>query len=215
MDKGRSFVFPRQYRNCFSQRINALVPRNGPIKRTISMMMHDFHALKTMTFHYVADIAYFWFAVTEIIWFFHSIYRLRPVPKHSWKLEKSKIDRIWKFKFPSTTWFKPCSILYPIEIGWPTPFDSSHENWQTGRFRLVYSYLCTLHPILWLEVSGNLSYVKFISTVRQFCEKTQLIHPNTIQKRENLLVGSVTVTNDQIELSQSTNFSRIQDGAWL
>ena len=32
--------------------------------------MHDFHGLKTMTFLRVADIAYFWYAVTEIIQFF-------------------------------------------------------------------------------------------------------------------------------------------------
>ena len=34
------------------------------------MVTHDFHGLKTMTFHRVADIAYFWLAVTEIIQFF-------------------------------------------------------------------------------------------------------------------------------------------------
>ena len=31
----------------------------------------------------------------------------------------------------------------------------------------------------------------------------------------NLHVGSITITNDQIEWSQSTNFNRIQYGAWL
>ena len=31
-DKRKSFVFPRQHRNYFSQRINTLVPRNEPIK---------------------------------------------------------------------------------------------------------------------------------------------------------------------------------------
>ena len=30
-----------------------------------------------------------------------------------------------------------------------------------------------------------------------------------------LLVGSVTIANGQIEWSQSVNFNRIQDGAWL
>ena len=29
------------------------------------------------------------------------------------------------------------------------------------------------------------------------------------------LVGSVTIANGQIEWSQSTNFNRIQDDAWL
>ena len=58
MDKRKSFVFVRQYRNCFSQRINALVPRNQPIKTAIGMVAHDFHGLKTMTFHHVADMAY-------------------------------------------------------------------------------------------------------------------------------------------------------------
>ena len=59
MDKSKSFVFARQYRNCFSGRINVLVPRNQAIKTAIGMVTHDFHGLKTMTFHCVADIAYF------------------------------------------------------------------------------------------------------------------------------------------------------------
>ena len=57
MDKRKTFVFARQYRNCFSQRINALVPRNQPIKTALGIVMHDFHGLRTMTFHRVADIA--------------------------------------------------------------------------------------------------------------------------------------------------------------
>ena len=59
MDKRKSFVFTRQYRNCFFRRINALVPRNQPIKTAVGIVMHDFHGLKTMTFHRVADLAYF------------------------------------------------------------------------------------------------------------------------------------------------------------
>ena len=59
MDKRKAFVFARQYRNCFSPRINALLPRNQPIKTAVGIVMHDFHGLKTMTFHHVADIAYF------------------------------------------------------------------------------------------------------------------------------------------------------------
>ena len=59
MDKRKSFVFARQYRNCYSRNINALVPRNEPIKTAVGRVMHDFHGLKTMTFHLVADIAYF------------------------------------------------------------------------------------------------------------------------------------------------------------
>ena len=35
--------------------------------------MHDFHGLKTMTFNRVADIVYFWFAVTEIIQFLRNV----------------------------------------------------------------------------------------------------------------------------------------------
>ena len=58
MDKRKCFIFARQYRNYFFQRIDALVPRNQPVKMTIGMVTHDFHGLKTMTFH-VADIAYF------------------------------------------------------------------------------------------------------------------------------------------------------------
>ena len=64
MDKLKSFVFARQYRNCFSRRIKALVPRNQLIKTAVGIVMHDFHGLKTMTFHRVADIA-----ATEIIQF--------------------------------------------------------------------------------------------------------------------------------------------------
>ena len=59
MDERKSFVFARQYRNCFSQRINALVPRNQPIKTAVGIVMHDFQGLKTMPIHRVADIAYF------------------------------------------------------------------------------------------------------------------------------------------------------------
>ena len=63
MDKRKSVVFARQYRNCFSRGKNALVPRNQPIKTAVGIVMHDFHGLKTMTFHCVADIAYFSLAV--------------------------------------------------------------------------------------------------------------------------------------------------------
>ena len=59
MDKRKPFVFPEQYRNCFSPRIKALVLRNLPIKTAIGMVMHGFHGLKTVTFHHVADIANF------------------------------------------------------------------------------------------------------------------------------------------------------------
>ena len=41
MDKRKYFVFARQYRNCFSQRINALVPRNQPMKTAIAMVTQD------------------------------------------------------------------------------------------------------------------------------------------------------------------------------
>ena len=57
MDKRKSFVFARQYRNCSSRRINALVSRNQSIKTAAGIVMHDFNGLKTMTFHRVADIA--------------------------------------------------------------------------------------------------------------------------------------------------------------
>ena len=70
MDKRKSFVFARQYRCCFSRRINALVSRNLPIKIAIGMVMHDFHDLKTMPIHCVAAIAYFGLAAVEIIQFF-------------------------------------------------------------------------------------------------------------------------------------------------
>ena len=35
------------------------VPRNQPIKIAVDIVVYDFHGLKTMTFHCVADIAYF------------------------------------------------------------------------------------------------------------------------------------------------------------
>ena len=36
------FVFTKQYRNCFSRRINALMSINQPIKTDIGMVMHNF-----------------------------------------------------------------------------------------------------------------------------------------------------------------------------
>ena len=59
MDKRKSFVFVRQYRDCLSRKINALMPRNQPMKTAVGIVMHDFNGLKTITFHRVADIAYF------------------------------------------------------------------------------------------------------------------------------------------------------------
>ena len=69
----------------------------------------------------------------------------------------------------------------------------------------VYSYFCTLPPILELEISEDLSQVTFISTVRKlgiFFLLTCL----------HFFPGSVTIANGQIEWSQSTNFDKIQDG---
>ena len=45
------------------------------------MAMHDFHGLKTMTSHCVADIAYFRLAVTEIIQFCLRIVRSQTCSK--------------------------------------------------------------------------------------------------------------------------------------
>ena len=59
MDKCKSFLFARQYRNCFSQSINALVSRDQPVKTADGMVMHDFLGLKKMNFHRAVDIAYF------------------------------------------------------------------------------------------------------------------------------------------------------------
>ena len=42
---------------------------NQSNKAAVGIVMHDFHGLKTMTFHHIADIAYFSLAVTEIIQF--------------------------------------------------------------------------------------------------------------------------------------------------
>ena len=52
-----------------------------------------------------------------------------------------------------------------------TVFSHDQENWQTGQFGLIYSFFSTFYPILSLEMSGDLSQAKFISPVRQFCEK--------------------------------------------
>ena len=94
--------------------------------------MHDFHGLKTMTFQRLADIAHFWPAVTEIIQFFHSLQHLRNILEHSWELEKSKIGTILKFFVLNTAWFKSCTILDSIEIGWLTLFNSfvNHSNFK-------------------------------------------------------------------------------------
>ena len=42
---------------------------NQSNKAAVGIVMHDFHGLKTMTFHRIADIAYFSLAVAEIIQF--------------------------------------------------------------------------------------------------------------------------------------------------
>ena len=62
----------------------------------------------------------------------------------------------------------------------------------------------------------------FISTMKQFYEKKkQFIPGNTAKKRQNLGISflltclHVTIANGQIEWSESTDFNRIQDGAWL
>ena len=47
-----------------------------------------------------------------------------------------------------------------------------YGNWQTGRFRFICGNFCTFPPILWLEISGDLSQVPFVSVVKQFCENT-------------------------------------------
>ena len=78
-------------------------------------------------------------------------------------------------------------------------------------------------------MTGNfwdLLQAKFISPMRQFCEKDKSFM--VIQSKNGKiwvflsfshvyvsLVGSVTIANGQIEWSQSTNFNRIQDGAWF
>ena len=41
--------------------------------------------------------------------------------------------------------------------------------------KYCYCYFSTLHPILWLKISGDLLQVKFISLVNQFCEKAKLL----------------------------------------
>ena len=61
-----------------------------------------------------------------------------------------------------------------------------------------------------MEISGDISQGKFISPVRQFCEKDKIIHGKTVKNGKIwvflsflhvyvALVGSVTVANGQIE----------------
>ena len=57
-------------------------PEINQSNQAVGIVMHDFHGLKTVTFHQVADIAYFWLAVTEIIQFFSRNVTSRHVPKH-------------------------------------------------------------------------------------------------------------------------------------
>ena len=65
--------------------------------------LHDFHGLKIMTtFHYVADIAYFWLAFTEIINFFSLCVTSETSSKHSWKLKKSKVAKFKKLQILNT-----------------------------------------------------------------------------------------------------------------
>ena len=78
------------------------------------------------------------------------------------------------------------------------------------RVWLVYSYFSTLHLILWLEMSEDLSQVKFIGPVKQFYKKVYsfMAMPLTPDKIwvflsfsfvYILLDGSVTIANRQIE----------------
>ena len=79
MDKRKSFVFPRQYRPCFSPRINQCsASGNEPIKTAVGTVMHDFYGLNTMTFHHVADILISDFQLSN---FLHSMQHLKPVLK--------------------------------------------------------------------------------------------------------------------------------------
>ena len=68
--------------------------------------------------------------------------------------------------------------------------------------------------------------LEFICTVRQFCEKLNSFMVITSKTAESSyffsfslvyisLVGSVNIANGQIDSSESTNFNRIQGGAWL
>ena len=70
MDKRKSFVFARQYRNRFSQRINALSAQKSTNQNSCWHSDARYSWLETMIFHRIADIAYFWLTVTEIIQFF-------------------------------------------------------------------------------------------------------------------------------------------------
>ena len=145
------------------------------------MVMHNFHGLKSTTFYCVADIAYFWPSVTEII------FSLNVTSQTSSKTLSKTGKRV-----PNTACLKSSSFLYSTEIGWPTLFNSlvSFGNYTAtcsvaikktaGRCIQVCLQLF-LHSAsnFMTKISGNLSQDKFICTVRKFCGKSQLIHGNT------------------------------------
>ena len=102
-------------------------------------------------------------------------------------------------------------------------FSHHQENRQTDRFRLVYSYLCTLHYIF---MTGNFGrafscYVCWYSEIVFENTNSFTVIPSKPSKIYVSLsfslvyislVGSVTIANGHIG---STNFNRIQGGAWL
>ena len=94
-------------------------------------------------------------------------------------------------------------------------FSHHQEIWQTGRLKLVYSYFFTLRPTLRLEISRDLSQVKFVCTVRRFCKQINSFVVIQSKTAKSTVLGSFTNANGQSEWSQLTNFDRIQDGVWL
>ena len=58
MGKCKSFVFPRPVQELLLSKDYRSAAQKL-IKTAVGIVMHDFVDLKTMTFHHVADIAYF------------------------------------------------------------------------------------------------------------------------------------------------------------
>ena len=110
--------------------------------------MHDFYGLTTMIFHHVADIAYFWLAVTEIIQFFSLSVTFEIILKHRWKLDKSKTENILKFQVLNTAGVgASCfsSVMFSAKV-------CSWYNWGS---QCQILELCWSHDNVWERTSDQ------------------------------------------------------------
>ena len=155
MNKRKSFVFARQYRNYFSPRINALVLRNWPIKTAIGMGMNDFHGLKTMTsFHCIPNIAYFWLAVTEIIQLFSLNVTFETLSKT--KLKTGKIQESEYFEILGSEHSlisghaKFMDYMGHVKMGYRVRTFYTYKQWGRHIFKKTYVWGKFFHLFLWI-----------------------------------------------------------------